>query len=208
MDIYTAIYQRRTIRDFTDKEIPMELIERILDAGMKAPTNDHMRNWEFVVMPDKEERLKLLEKMPARITGKKVERILDTWKMTDECQRAMYLDAIPKQFFMLYHASCLVLPFFKQDYPLLKPDGLSSLNGFASIWCCIENILLAATAEGLYAALRIPSDKESAYIRDCLKHPDNYILPCLLAIGYPAENAAWNLQKGYNIKDKIHINKW
>lgn len=208
MDLYTAIYQRRTIRDFTDQEITMETIERILNAGMRAPTNDHMRSWEFVVITDKEERLKLLEKMPARVSGKKVERILDTWGMTDECQRAMYLDAIPKQFFMLYNASCLILPLFKQNHPLLKPDSLSALNAFASIWCCIENILLATTAEGLYAALRIPFDKESAYIKEYLKHPDDYIMPCYLAIGYPAEDAAWNLQKDYNIKDRIHMNRW
>jgi nitroreductase len=208
MDLYNAIYKRRTIRDFIDKEVPMETIERILDAGMKAPTNDHMRNWEFVVISDKEERLRLLDGMPARITGKKIERVLDTWKMTDECQRAMYIDAIPKQFFMLYNASCLILPFFRQDAPLLKPDSLSALNGFASIWCCIENILLAAAAEGLYVALRIPFDKEAAHIHEVLKNPDNYIMPCYLAIGYPSENAAWNPQKEYNIKEKIHINKW
>ena len=208
MELYNAIYQRRTVRDFADREVPLETIERILDAGMRAPTNDHMRNWEFVVIRDKEERLKLLEKMPARVSGKKVEKILDTWKMTDECQRAMYLDAIPKQFFMLYNSGCLVLPFFKQNYPLLKPDSLSSLNAFASIWCCIENILLAATAEGLYASLRIPFDKETSYIHEYLKHPDEYIMPCYLGFGYPAEGAAWNLQKNYNIKEKIHINRW
>lgn len=208
MDLYTAIYQRRTLRDFADQEVPMETIEKILDAGMRAPTNDHMRNWEFVVIQDKEERLRLLEKMPPRVSGNRVEKILDTWKMTDECQRAMYLDAIPKQFFMLYHSGCLILPLFQQSYPLLKPDSLSSLNAFASIWCCIENILLAATAEGLYAALRIPSEKESAYMQEYLKYPADYIMPCYLGIGYPAEDAAWNLQKEYNIKDKIHRNKW
>ncbi len=208
MELYNAINQRRTIRDFTEREVPLETIEKILDAGMRAPTNDHMRNWEFVVIRDKEERLKLLEQMPARVSGKKVEKILDTWKMTDECQRAMYLDAIPKQFFMLYNSGCLVLPLFKQSHPLLKPESLSSLNAFASIWCCIENILLAATAEGLYVALRIPSEKESAYTQEYLKYPGDYIMPCYLAIGYPAEDAAWTLQKEYNIKDRIHMNRW
>jgi nitroreductase len=208
MDLYSAIYQRRTLRDFSDQEIPMETIERILDAGMRAPSNDHMRSWEFVVIQDREERLKLLEKVPSRVSRKKVEKILDTWNMTDECQRAMYMDAIPKQFFMLYQAGCLVLPFFKQEQPLLKPDSLSALNAFASIWCCIENILLAATAEGLYAAIRIPFDKEIAFLREYLKHPDNYVMPCYLAIGYAAEDAAWNLQKEYKIKDRIHINQW
>lgn len=208
MDIYEAINRRRTIRDFEDREVPMETISRILEAGLKAPTNDHMRNWEFIVITDKNEKLKIIDKIPTRISGKKVERILESWNMTDECQRAMYIDAIPKQYFMLYHSGCLILPLFKQNDPLLKPKSLSSLNSFASIWCCIENILLAATAEGLSASLRIPFDKESAYLRETLGHPENYIIPCYLAIGYPAENATVNPQKDVNIKDILHMNRW
>lgn len=208
MDFYTAINSRRMIRDYTDQEIPMETIHKILDAGMKAPTNDHMRNWEFVVVADKEERVKILDRIPARISSIKVEKILEAWKMTDDCQRAMYIDAIPKQYFMLYHAGCLILPLFKQEYPLMKPESLSSLNGFASIWCCIENILLAAAAEGLGACLRIPFHKESLYLKEVIGHPDSYLMPCYIAIGYPAGDAVINAQKEYNIRDKIHINRW
>ncbi|MBH1941203.1 nitroreductase family protein [Mobilitalea sibirica] len=208
MDLYTAINQRRTIRDFEEKEVPIEIIKKLIQAGLKAPTNDHMRNWEFVIIGDKDERAKVLDKIPKKISGKKVEGILESWNMTDPCQRAMYLDAIPKQYSMLYRCGCLVLPFFKQDHPLLKPESLSSLNSFASIWCCIENILLAAAAEGLYVALRIPFDKESVYLKNVIGHPDNYIMPCYLAIGYPSENAAKYDQYEYDAEDKIHINRW
>lgn len=36
----------------------------------------------------------------------------------------------------------------------LHPDNISYLNGFASIWCSVENIFLAATAEGYACAIR------------------------------------------------------
>ena len=42
----------------------------------------------------------------------------------------------------------------------MKPDKLSHLNGFASIWSCIENIILAAMAEGYACNLRIPLGDE------------------------------------------------
>ena len=208
MDLYSAINQRRTIRDFQDKEVSMDIIHRILNAGLKAPTNDHMRNWEFVVVTDKEEKAKIINIIPKTISSKKVEGIIDSWNMTDVCQREMYMDAIPKQYSMLYHAGCLILPFFKQDSPILEPKSLSSLNSFASIWCCIENILLSATAEGLYATLRIPSDDEHEYLKEVTQHPDHYFMPCYLAIGYPTENAVKNLQYDFDAKDKIHINRW
>ena len=208
MDFYSVIKERRTIRDFQDKAVDLDIIHRILNAGLNAPTNDHMRNWEFVVISDKEERAKIISKIPKSISNAKVEGILKSWKMTDVFQSEMYMDAIPKQYSMLYHAGCLVLPFFKQDSPLLQPESLSSLNAFASIWCCIENILLAATAEGLDAAIRIPFDKELAYLKAELQHPNNYFMPCYLAIGYADENAAKTVQHEFDAKDKIHMNQW
>jgi nitroreductase len=90
----------------------------------------------------------------------------------------------------------------------LKPDSINSFNGFASIWCCIENILLAATAEGLGCVTRIPFEAEAIYLKEALGHPDNYIMPAYISIGYPAVNAVRNVQNEYAAKDKIHINQW
>ena len=47
MELYEAIEKRRTIRDFEDKPVDMEVIKKILSAGLKAPTNNHLRQWEF-----------------------------------------------------------------------------------------------------------------------------------------------------------------
>ena len=136
MDIYTAINSRRTVRDFEDRPIKSEIIERLLDAGLKAPTNDHMRSWEFVIVNDKDIRLKLLEGIKTSVPGTDSEIIKDveSWGMTDKQQKDMYLDAMPKQQSMIYNSSSLILPFFRQENPLLQPKTLSSLNGFASIW--------------------------------------------------------------------------
>lgn len=209
MDLYEAIKKRRTIRDFEDKEVDHEVIEKIIQAGLKAPTNDHMRNWEFVVISDKEEKAKLIATLPKNMSKSDTVAILDHWKLTDEKQRKMYMDGIPKQFTMLYNASCLILPFFKQDWPLLHPESISSLNPFASIWMCIENILLAATAEGLYGVVRIPAaEGESEYIKQIIGHPDNYIMPCYISLGYLKSDAIIHEQYEYDAKEKIHINKW
>ena len=46
---------------------------------------------------------------------------------------------------MLMDASVVVIPLLKQKTDILHPDNISHLNGFASIWCSIENIFLAST---------------------------------------------------------------
>lgn len=208
MDFYEAVGKRKTVRDFKATPVDMEVIKRILSSGLKAPTNDHMRNWEFVVIHDKSEMDKVLKKIPKKISPKRLEFIMNSMRLKDECQQAMYYDAIPKQYSMLTGGGCLILPFFKQKSPLLAPKTLSSLNGFASIWCCIENIFLAATAEGLACSMRIPMAAENEYLADIIGSPGDYFMPCFISIGYPAEEAAVIEQKAVGIEEKIHINRW
>lgn len=49
MEFYKVINQRRTTREFLEKEVDFEVIKRILEAGNKAPAWDHNRNWQFIV---------------------------------------------------------------------------------------------------------------------------------------------------------------
>lgn len=208
MDFYDVINNRRTVRNFKNQSVDQDVIYRILDAGLKAPTNDHMRNWEFIVLTDKSIIEKVVKKIPKKVSDKRVEFILNAWRMTDECQRNMYADAIPKQRGMLSESGCLIFPMFKQKKNFLEPKDLSSLNEFASIWCCIENILLASAAEGLGCAFRIPSGEETEYISETLCLPKEYAFPCYLAIGYPEEDSVLPDQKSIDLKSKIHLNGW
>ena len=207
MEFYEAIEKRRTIRDFEDKPVDMEIIKRILSAGLKAPTNNHLREWEFVIVNDKKERSRILN-LEDMTNPQDCDKMLDGFGMTDSDQRGMYHIAMPKQFSMLYNCGCLILPFFKLREPLMQPTCLSSLNEFASIWLCIENILLAAASEGIFGVTRIPMTEESEHIQKMLNHPENYAMPCYIALGYPAKDAKLPVQKVINVEDIIHINKW
>jgi len=189
----------------------MNIIEKIIDAGLKAPSHDHMMSWEFVIIQDKSTRAEILRIVPEGYPSEKTEldKMLDSWGLTDSLQRNMYLDSVPKQYAMLYNAGCLILPFFKTWCDVLKPEeGLISLSPLVSIWLCIENMLLAAVAEGIFGVTKIPVGNEPQYIKSVLHHPDDYILPCYIGLGYPAKNAVINIKKEVRAKDKIHIEKW
>lgn len=156
MDFYEVINKRRTIRDFENTTIDDFVMKRVLEAGFKAPTNDHMRDWHFIVIRDKSVVEELLRIIPRGISDEDMEQLLIDWNLSDKTQQACYRDAVPKQNRMLSEASAIIIPLLKQKVDIMKPDNLSHLNGFASIWCCIENIFLAATAEGYACNLRIP----------------------------------------------------
>lgn len=53
MDVWTAIITQRAVRDFDERSIPDEVLERILDAGRRAPSSKNTQPWEFVVIHDR-----------------------------------------------------------------------------------------------------------------------------------------------------------
>lgn len=207
-DFYDVIKSRHTIRDFENASINDEVIERIISAGMKAPTNDHMRDWHFIVIKDKNTVVKLINKIPEQISDGEVNSILRDWNLNDTCQQNAYKDAIPKQYQMLAESACLIVPLFKQKTDILHPKNLSHLNGFASIWCCIENMFLAITAEGYASALRIPLGDEGDWARKVLNFPEDYLMPCFIAVGKESANASCVKQKEYSVTERIHKNVW
>mgnify|MGYP002595596093 FL=1 len=209
MDFYQVLERRRTIRDFSDKEVSNEVLEKILSAAFKAPTNDHLRQFEFVVVRGPENIARLVSPVVENTQRIQQTGLEAAANVMDEDEHAMFVDALPKQQRMLIQSDCLVLPFFRQkDYPLCKPADQSSLNYFASAWAAVENILLAATAEGLACAFRIPIGNEPEHVKRLVNAPEGYEFTCFLAIGYPAENAHICKQKEINVEDRIHRNVW
>lgn len=208
MDLYEAIEKRRTVRDFEDHSIPQKLIEKIIKAGLQAPSNDHMRDWHYIAVQDKNTVKKLLDIVPKGISDEDMKQLIKDWNLSDIEQQDAYKNAVPKQYKMLMDASVVVIPLLKQKTDVFHPENISHLNGFASIWCSIENIFLASTAEGYGCSLRIPLGDEAEYARKILEFPDDYLMPCFIGIGKPQNNVPAIKQKYIDITKRIHWNKW
>lgn len=206
MDFYKVIEKRRTVRDFEPEEIPDEVIERVISAAMKAPTNDHMRDWHYIIVRDKAVAEKLLSIIPKGITDEDMNRLILDWNLSDSVQQECYRNAVPKQYRMLFDASAMIIPLLKQKTDILHPENISHLNGFASIWCSIENLFLAATAEGYACNLRIPLGDEEEHARKVLGFPDDYFMLCFIGIGRPKKEAAPVRQNRVDLKERIHWN--
>lgn len=208
MEFYKVLEKRRTIRDFENEAISSEVIERIINAGLQAPTNDHMRDWHYIVIQDRNTVAKLLDIIPKGISDEDMEQLIKDWNLNDNEQQDAYKDAVPKQHKMLMDASVVVIPLLKQKTDILHPDNISHLNGFASIWCSIENIFLASTAEGYGCTLRVPLGNEAEYAKNVLNFPNDYFMPCFIGIGKPKKNASVVKQKVIDTNERIHWNKW
>lgn len=165
MDLYEVLEKRRTYRDFSDREVSDEIVKKIISAAFKAPTNDHLRQLEFIVVRGRENIAKIIAPLAKNMAAFK-ELVSEVDESGDKDKAAMFADALPKQQKMLLESGLLIIPFFRQlTSPLLKPTEQSSLNYFASAWCALENMLLAATAEGLGTVFHIPVSDEADEIK-------------------------------------------
>ena len=210
MNFYDVINKRRTVREFENDDIPMETLERIVDAAMKAPSNDHLRDWEYIVIKDKNIMSKVLDvdTIPRSFSDEEMKKLAKVWNLNDIDQFNAYKLAVPKQYRMLYEANALIIPIFKEKVDILHPADISHLNVFASIWCSIENFLLASTYEGYGCSLRIALSKEMNNAIKVLNIPEGYFIPCFLGLGKPKRSEKLSKQKEIDVNEKIHLNKF
>lgn len=52
MEIYEAIRKRRSVRKYLNREIPQEVLDRVLNAGRLAPSAVNLQPWRFIVVRD------------------------------------------------------------------------------------------------------------------------------------------------------------
>lgn len=203
MEFNEVINKRKTSREFTNKEVDFEVIKRILEVGMKAPSWDHYRNWQFIVLHTPE------EKANAFAYAKQIQNKFDTSRYENRklnLAQEMYLYAMPRQYTMLVDCPYVIVPLFKCNK--LNGEWVSKLNPLTTAWCVAENIMLAAINEGLGYSLRIPLNKEHDITLEKLGVPKGWMTPCFIGIGYPKEDERVLEQYDTNPENSIHMGGW
>lgn len=61
MDVYQAIRTRKSVRAFSDQDVPEEVLSLLLGAARLAPSASNRQEWRFVVVRDREKRAKLAQ---------------------------------------------------------------------------------------------------------------------------------------------------
>ena len=207
MEFYEVINKRRTAREFLDKEVDFEVIKRILEAGYNAPTWNHNRNWHFIILKTDEEREAILEyakKEAAKFDEEKYLNVPRPYPIT--LGQKMFAHAMPRQFSMLKDAPYVIIPVFRSKD--VGGGDFSKLNPFTTIWCSIENIFLAATAEGLACSMRIPMNEEHEAVKKRLKVPATYMMPVFIGVGYADPNEKELEQATPDFEKQLHFGSW
>ena len=204
MELLEAINERRTIRDFSKEEVPFKIIEKSLEAGLKAPSYNHLKQWDFILVKEQSVRLALTQ------TEEMIEKITDELKQNfeghDTLAKNMYLDAIPKQKRMILTAPELLVVVYKPKTQVSESKRVYDLNCLASVWCCIENILLSLAENQVFGVTFIP--KNTSTIKKILNIPEELEVAAIIPLGYKDSNAKMLPQIEVQLKSRLHINNW
>lgn len=204
MEFIDVIDRRRTIRDFSDRIVPFGIIQSALEAGLKAPSYNHLKEWYFVLVEDRGARLSVIEaEGRSGIVSEEARRAFEAF---DPLASEMYLDAIPKQNKMLLTASGVLVMVYKPKTNIGEGKTVADYNCLAAAWCCIENILLSLATEDVYATTLVPENTHK--IKEALGIPQNLEVAALIPFGYKAEDAKMIPQKEATVESRLHRDKW
>lgn len=194
MSLSEAIHTARALRRFKPDPVPDEVLARLIDAGVRAPTGSNLQNWRFVIVTDPGLRRHLAElyresmeiaqkalsyrKRPAHMTDKAQERMLASARHLAE-----HFAEVPVLLLAWLHLPA------DQDNPNLSAEDAQTyvrLSG-ASIYGAVQNIILTCRALGLGTVLTTVMAYKEAEVRRVLGAPAEMRLFAVLPIGYPVE---------------------
>lgn len=196
-DFYRWMDKRRTVRDFSEKEIPKSVITDLLLTASSAPSGAHKQPWTFCVVCNP------AIKKQIRSAAEKEEQESYTSRMPEDWLKDLRPLQTDWHKPFLETAPYLIIV-FKKSYEL-NQDGSRGNVYYAAESCGLAcGFLLAAIHNaGLVALTHTPSPMN--FLCDVLKRPKNEKPFLLIPVGYPAEEC-WvpDLQR----KDIAAIAEW
>ena len=172
--VYKAIFSRRDVRRFVSTPIAEKVIERILLAAHHAPSVGFMQPWNFIVIRDPGTKRSIKQAfLSAR--AQEAEQFTDARK---ELYRSLKLEGIQEA-----PLNICVTCDSRRHGPAILGRSLNPQTDVYSTCCAIQNLWLAARAEGLGVGwVSILSEDR---LKEILRIPIHVAVVGYLCVGYP-----------------------
>ncbi len=168
--VMQVIKTRRTVRDFTEQEIPDSVLSTVLDAAIWAPNHRMTEPWRFYVLKKGGE---------ARQSIADLTHVWTLENTPNKNQAQSSADAVRNE---LLNSPALIYV-----YSLLGPSDEIAEENYSATSCAVQNLMLAAHAHGLGVGWSTGKPTRHPELGRVLgAESDSRIVGCLY-IGYPTE---------------------
>ena len=180
-DFYVDINRRRTVREFSDRPVPRDIIETALEAASTAPSGANLQPWHFAVVSGPETKKKI------RVAAEAEEREFYTHRASEEWLAALAPLGTNDQKPFLEEAPYLIAVFLQKFGEL--PDGRKVKHYYPaeSTGLATGMLITALHVAGLATLTHTPSPMK--FLNGILGRPKSERPFLLLVVGYPADDA-------------------
>ncbi len=179
-DFYQEMNTRRTLRMFSDKPVPRELIEQLLMTAGTAPSGAHKQPWTFCAVGDPQIKAQIRE------AAEKEEYVNYHGRMSEEWLQDLEPFGTDWNKPFLETAPWLLV-IFKKSYDLEGEEKKKNYYVNESVGIACGFLLAAIHHAGLAALTHTPSPMN--FLQQILGRPDNERPFLLIPVGYPADDA-------------------
>jgi nitroreductase len=197
--LFDAIYSARSLRRLKPDPVPEEILTKILDAAIRAPSAGNAQHWVFLVVRDREQRQKLgaIYRKASDIASA-IYRARGRPAHMNEEQFRRFLSSGAYLWEHMGEAPVLLVPCLR-DRPTPPRESLPEwvqarydeelayerrIRG-ASIYPAVQNIILACRAFGLGTVITTNHIRCEDELKAVLGLPDDVSSYALMPIGYP-----------------------
>jgi nitroreductase len=172
LEFRDVVVRRRSVRKFKKDPVPEKVLTNVLEAGRWAPSAGNCQPWRFVVIVDADVKAKIAQNC-TRFSR-------EHWRQFSQ-ERAKYLAARGGTWDKSYMKDIPVLVVV--CYSLLENVRDELVAG--SVWMAVENMLLAATDEGLASCVYtfLNAEEENEFKQILRVSPSDRIA-CMVQLGY------------------------
>jgi nitroreductase len=194
MGVFQAMHTARALRRLKPDPVPDEVIAKVVDAGVRAPTGSNLQNWRFIVVKDAARRRQIADAYRAsmEIAGRAYSNRKPPAHMTKDRQQKM-MDSATYLAQHFAEVPVLILAWLQmtheQENPKLAPEQLPVFQRLmgGSIFPAVQNMIVACRALGLGTVLTTVLAYKEDEMRKILNAPSDMRLFAALPVGYPVE---------------------
>ncbi|MFM9905177.1 MAG: nitroreductase family protein [Pyrinomonadaceae bacterium] len=179
-EFFKMISRRRTVREYSDRDVPLELIETAISSAGTAPSGANMQPWRFVVVRDPQVKRKIREAAEIEEHESYHNRMSEKWLRrlaplgTDE--HKPFLEIAP-----------YLIVVFRITTIVEEDESEPTYYSQESVGIAVGLLLAALHNMGLATLTHTPSPMK--FLQEILGRPKNEVPFVLIPVGYPAENA-------------------
>ena len=198
-DLFYAIHHTRAMRRLKSDPIPVDVLMKLIDAANQGPTGSNKQNASWIVVRDPAQKQKL-----ADLNRTAVNAYVGNPDDIAPDMRGI-VNAVMWQRDHFHEIPALLIPCLEFERP---PTGTWSAGAGAggSIWPAVQNLLLAARALDLGAALTTLGLSDRPAAKAVLGLPDTVEPFAIIPVGYPTGNFGPVTRKP--LEEIVHYDRW